>query len=310
VTKLLPFSVRVLITGATGLLGRSLLSAAPKHADTVAISRHASSALSGQPTTALNLDVRNMSALSATLATVRPHVIIHAAAEGNVDAVQGNAKDFEDLNVSVTAFLAQWCRDHSRYLAYVSSNAVFGGRVRPYADDDPPSPINDYGRLKATAETAVSSCLPSGLIFRRILMYGWPGPGARTNPAAHWVSELRAGQPIRIVRDVVTQPLASSDAAKAIWRAVEARSSGSINASGGVSLSLHEFALLTADTFDLDKSLITGIESSELTGIAPRPRCTIFDNKRLNDELRFHPLTPSQGLREMYQTETSATQGS
>ena len=305
---LLGYSVRVLVTGATGLLGRSLIANAPRETDLFATSRHASSAQFEAPAVPLDLDLLETSALLGALDSIRPDVIIHAAAEGSVDAVQGHADRFAKLNVSVASQIADWCRVNSRYLVHISSNAVFGGRSTPYADYDATNPINDYGQLKVDAEVAVSSVLPSALIFRPILMYGWPGPQARTNPVASWVSQLRMDKSLKIVEDVVSQPLACWDAAKAIWRAVGVRSSGPINASGGESLTLYEFALLTAETFELDTSLISGIQSYELDGLAPRPHCTMFDNKRLTEELAITPLSPRQGLQVMRLTEDSLTE--
>ncbi len=103
---------------------------------------------------------------------------------------------------------------------------------------------------------------------------------------------------------------ASWDAAKAIWRAVEIGSSGPLNASGGESLTFYDFAVLTAETFELDTSLITGIKSSELDGLAPRPHCTMFDNRRLTNELAIKPVSPRQGLQVMRATEASLIKGS
>ncbi len=301
--------MRVLITGATGLLGHALIADAPGHVELVATSRRAKNSRFAKRVTPLEFDLLDTSSLMKALADVKPDVVIHTAAEGSVDAIQGNAADFAELNVSVAAHVADWCRVNSRHLVFISSNAVFGGRSTPYSDHDEPCPINDYGRLKADAENAISSKLPSALIFRPILMYGWPPSLARINPTAHWISHLRHGKPLKIVEDVITQPLASWDAAKAIWRAVDMRSSGPINASGGSSLSLYEFAILTADTFKLDKSLITGIKSSELKGLAPRPHCTMFDNKRLTKELAVKPMSPPKGLQVMRMTEASLMEG-
>jgi dTDP-4-dehydrorhamnose reductase len=91
--------------------------------------------------------------LLSFLADISPDVIIHTAAEGSVDAVQGNTADFQDINVNVGDDLARWCREVGAHLTFVSSNAVFGGSSTAYSDYSPLQPVNDYGRLKAMAET-------------------------------------------------------------------------------------------------------------------------------------------------------------
>jgi dTDP-4-dehydrorhamnose reductase len=295
--------MRVLITGATGLLGRYLVDSVPHDAEIVATARHASSLPRAGITLALNLDLRDRTGLVHVLAETRPDVVIHAAAEGNVDAVQGRLEEFRALNVGAAAVIAEWCRDHGSFLAFISSNAVFGGSTIPYQDRSPLDPVNDYGRLKAEAEGVVQSYSPDAFVARPILMYGWPLHGSRRNPVVTWVNSLRAGNTLRIVDDVITQPLAASDAAAAIWRGISRRISGPVNMSGGVSLTLLEFARATAETFHLDPSLIEPISSSELAGLAPRPMQTEFDLARLRDELEIQPVSPMAGLRAMQEQE-------
>ena len=246
-----------------------------------------------------NIDLSIRDSLGQVLQEISPSSIIHAAGEGRVDAVQGRMSEHWQLNVGAAIDIAEFCKKRSIPFIFVSSNAVFGGSATEYADSSTPDPINDYGRLKAEAEAAVLSINPEALIIRPLLMYGVPFPTGRTNPAFHWVNELRNGREIKVVNDVLTQPLWVRDCARFIWNSLNTSSTGAVNLSGGISMSLYEFARLVADVFELDEKLIHPITSDSLPMLAPRPKATAFDLKRARHEFSFIPTTPVLGLNEM-----------
>jgi dTDP-4-dehydrorhamnose reductase len=234
---------------------------------------------------------------------LRIDALIHAAAEGRVDVVEGRLAEFRSQNVLASERLATFAESTSIPFVHVSSNAVFGGRETPYDDWDTHDPINDYGRLKAEAESAVLSANASAVVVRPILMFGWAPSGARLNPVDAWVANLREGREIRVVDDVMTEPLYALDCARVIWRALEREIVGPVNVSGGESMTLYSLACQVADAFQLEPDLITAVSSNEFTDLAPRPRSTSFTLSRVRGELGFEPLTPSEGLRELQTNE-------
>jgi dTDP-4-dehydrorhamnose reductase len=241
-------------------------------------------------------DVNDEAATIRLIEKLKPDIIIHTAAEGRVDAVEGKVGLFRPINVTFSGSIAKLCDRHGSQFVFISSNAVFGGSPFPYTDEAVRDPINDYGRLKAEAEDVVRLADANVLILRPILMYGWPYPTSRTNPVAHWVQQLRAGSPITVVDDVWTEPLAAWDCAQAVWSGIRTRAVGAINVSGGVRMSLYDLAVLTASVFDLDASLVVAISSSSLANIAPRPISTSFDLVRLKSDLGVIPVNPAEGL--------------
>jgi dTDP-4-dehydrorhamnose reductase len=77
--------------------------------------------------------------------------------------------------------------------------------------------------------------------------------------------------------------------------------SGPVNVSGGVLMSLYDFAILTCEVFGLDQSLINSVKLSSLTQIAPRPNRTSYDLKRLIQDFHINPLPPISGLSSLFQ---------
>jgi dTDP-4-dehydrorhamnose reductase len=295
--------VKVVITGASGLLGTHLISEAPSGTQIFTLSRrpltHSNSSVIGSRL----LDLLQSRELTDVLDAWMPDAVIHAAAEGSVDAVEGRLSTFRPLNVEVPRQIAAWCQRHGRKFAFISSNAVFGGGLDPIGDDALPSPINDYGRLKTEAERAVQDESPDVFIPRPILMYGWPSAGGRSNPAVWWVSELRNGSQIRVVNDVISEPIGAWDVARGIWSGVEQGVRGAVNLSSGCAVTLHEFAETTARAFDLDFDLVSAVSSSEFPGLAPRPAITKFTGERMRKDLGLRPSELSVGLAELVKRE-------
>jgi dTDP-4-dehydrorhamnose reductase len=180
---------------------------------------------------------------------------------------------------------------------------VFGGSEEVYSDYSETSPINDYGMLKAHAEKMVLSIDPNSIIIRPLLMYGWPNFNRRLNPVVKWINDLRLGINIRVVNDIFTQPLAVWDCATAIWKGIEIDASGPVNISGGESISLYNFALLTSEIFGLNSGLIQPVSSLYFQNLAPRPFKTSFDLNRLKTEFNFVPSKLRAGIEELKLTE-------
>jgi len=297
----------VLISGANGLLGRYLIQGQGADSEILGIVRSKDSMGAFFECETRALDLTQFSEVVKLLNDFTPEVIIHTAAEGRVDSVQHRVDEFKKLNVDLPSLFSRYSKDTGAQIVHVSSNAVFGGKTSSYSDYSEFDPINDYGTLKVEAEKSVIQQNPNALIVRPILMYGWPARSGRQNPVSSWISNLREGKTIRVVDDVWTEPLAAWDCAAAIWCALDERMTGPLNVSGGVKISLLEFANVVASVFDLDSSLIEPASSGDFPTLAPRPTSTSFDLKRLTDELGFHPSPPLEGLGQLKRNEPEST---
>ena len=295
--------MRVVITGSSGLLGTYLLASCPEDTEIHALVRPGSNLVANDDVRVHEINYADPDEVESMLLSLSPGAIINSAAEGRVDAVQGKKDEFRPLNVEFPRLLGRFGNEHGIKVVHISSNAVFAGRTNAYSDTDSPDPVNDYGVLKQEAEVAVLGENSEALIVRPILMYGWPQGRSRTNPAASWISTLRSGQEIKVVDDVWSQPLYAGDCAQAVWRGIQESVSGTVNVSGGVRISLYEFALLVSQVFDLDASLIKPVSISSFPSLAPRPSETNFDLLRLRKELKMQPYSPADGLRVLRESE-------
>jgi dTDP-4-dehydrorhamnose reductase len=295
--------MKVVLTGASGLLGKYLLDSAPDMYSIYATSKSAFSYSGNQNLTYTQLDLLDTKSLYNYLSETKPDAIIHSAAEGSVDKIQNNLNFYYPLNVTLALNLAKYCQEKSIKFIFISSNSVFGGSETTYSDNSNSSPINDYGTLKVEAEKLVREVNSGALIIRPILMYGWPYPNRRANPVTTWISNLRSSKSFCVVNDVFTEPLAAWDCAKAIWKGLEIDAEGIVNVSGGGLTSLYDFAILTSEVFCLDSNLISPVPSSYFPEIAPRPKKISYDLMRLKNEFGITPSIPIDGLGTLKQIE-------
>ena len=158
----------ILVTGATGLLGRSVLrtlSANPVWRVTGSGFRRTGSGL-------IRLDLSQTDRIADALDRIAPTVIVHTAAERHPDVSEKDPEGTHRLNVEATAELARWSAQRGAFLIYISTDYVFDGTLPPYRPDDPPHPINAYGKSKLAGEQAVQAAGGSAAILRVPILYG------------------------------------------------------------------------------------------------------------------------------------------
>ena len=292
-------TTRILITGGTGLLGQALLNIAPQGI------KMAGTYLPGKaPSTELAcpffpLDVRHKDQVEQLFDQVRPDLVIHTASIGSVDYSEHHREESWAVNVGGTQNIGQACARHHAQLIFISSNAVFDGEHPFYAEDAPVNPINYYGQLKVEGEEWVKASGLEYAIVRPILMYGWHLPIERGNWVTSWIRSLSRGERVKVVDDVRSKPLYAPSCAEVIWAIIAQNKTGVYHAAGADHITLYEFALQTAEVFNLDKSLIDPVPSSYFSEIAPRPKDTSFDTTKMENDLGIKAWSVRDGLLHM-----------
>lgn len=294
---------RVLITGGTGLLGVAIQRFAPKNMQGFSIYYPERSLPVQLPFPILAADVTSRQQMQSVFEWAKPDVVIHTAAIGSVDYAEQHKEFTQMVNVGGTKIVADLCEKWNSRLIYISSNAVFDGLSPLYGETDETNPINYYGRLKVEAENVVIKSNVSWAIIRPILMYGWPYPGERGNLVTAWVQLLREGESINVVDNVYSKPLYSNMCAEAIFAGIEKNMNGIFHVAGGDHVSLFDFAVITANVFGLDSTLINPVPDTFFNDLVPRPRDTSFDTAKIERELGIKLTSLQEGLVQMRETE-------
>lgn len=291
--------MKVLITGASGLLGKALIETSPLGVDIIPI---CSTENPPQPTN-LNwytIDITNSELVKFFIKQIKPDVIIHCAAVGSVDYTQKHYHEAIKVNLTAAIDIATAAENINAAVVAISTNAVYDGEHAPYKEDAPLAPINYYGVLKSAAEQAVRCSNTKWIIHRPILMFGQPNKGRRGNWVTKWIEMLHAGKECLVVDDTFTQPLYNMCAAQAIWTSIIKEKYGnSYNLAGLEKMTLFDLANIVCEEIGGNKSLIKPVPSSHFPSIAPRPKDTTYDLSKAMADLNFSPLTVRDAVRKM-----------
>ncbi len=277
--------MKVLITGGSGLLGKSLLETRPNSFClnlTWKKNIFIQSAKDKGDCIWYFLDIRDRASVHDLFEIVRPDIVVHCAAIGSVDFAQQYYQEVFETNVTGLANVIDAANGYKAKMVYISSNAVFSGNEPPYNEESPLNPVNDYGVIKQIAERTIRDTAKKWLIVRPFLLYGWPYLGGRGNWASNIVQKLRNGMKLKMVDDHIWQPTYAPDCAAAIWELARS-SNGIFNVAQPERITLYEFALKICDVFELNKELVNPIESSHFSSIAKRPKDTSFDLVKLSE---------------------------
>jgi S-adenosylmethionine synthetase len=152
----------VLITGASGLLGREIL-----NQFTLKFTNDAVIGLGYTRSEGLvKCNLLDSDATKQLIMDIKPKLIIHSAAERRPDVAAKNPLQTNMLNVEVTRNLAMLASQLDAVFIYISTDYVFDGTSPPYQVTDTPNPVNEYGKSKYQGEIAAMQVNPLTIVLR------------------------------------------------------------------------------------------------------------------------------------------------
>ncbi|MCK7594028.1 dTDP-4-dehydrorhamnose reductase [Pseudomarimonas salicorniae] len=161
--------MKILLTGVDGQVGFELHRALAPLGRIVASSR--SGALSGGGQ-AHGLDLSSAEAISATLDSLEPQVVVNPAAYTAVDRSESEPEQAHQVNARAPAVMADWCARRGALLIHYSTDYVFNGESdRPWREHDPTGPLGVYGASKLAGEEAIRASGCRHLILRTAWVY-------------------------------------------------------------------------------------------------------------------------------------------
>ena len=289
------FYMKIMVTGATGLLGRAVYKQLEGNENFNVIGTGFSRAQ--PPVEKLNL--RSMADVDSFLDNYKPECIVHCAAERRPDISEADPDASRELNVEVTGHLAEQSAERGIFMLYISTDYVFDGRNPPYYPDSKTNPLNFYGRTKLAGEEAVKSALESYIILRVPILYGtetYPRESSVSSVAAS-LMENRGGT----FDDVAARyPTHTEDVAGVInsilnYRADGGELSGIFHFSGDESFTKYQMALVMADMLGIERECISPDRKGQRG--ADRPVNSRLDSGKLAGEISLRNTPFNAGIK-------------
>ncbi|CAG5070471.1 dTDP-4-dehydrorhamnose reductase [Dyadobacter sp. CECT 9623] len=289
---------KILITGSNGLLGQKLveLLVAKDNVRTFATAKGGNRLPFQEGYEFLEMDVTDVQEVEQVISQIRPNVVIHTAAMTNVDQCEMEKEACWKLNVTAVENLISVCGKFDIFLQHLSTDFVFDGKSGPYSEEDQPNPISFYGWSKYAAEQAVLSSGIRFAITRTVLVYGIAHDMSRSNIILWVKKSLEEGKAIKVVTDQYRTPTLAEDLAIGCYLIADQESEGIFHISGKDFLTPYEMAIMAADYFHLDKSLISPTDASAFTQPARRPPRTGFILTKASAVLGYEPHSFEEGI--------------
>jgi len=294
------YTMKITVTGASGLLGRSLMRLLASTKDY----RVHGLAFSRAKPPLERLDLTDEHAVDFYFKHEQHEVVVHLAAERRPDIVDKELARAKKINVEATRILARQCAEHRAFFVLISTDYVFDGKSPPYFADSLVNPLNAYGRLKLEAEYVAESELreappkdsmmsadarSAGAVLRIPMLYG-PVESLEESSVTEIARVLKSKEPRLMDHWAHRYPMHVDDVSAAILKILEkyAGNDGALAQfgvfprfllSGFPSYTKYEMAMIMADSLGIDARHVRP-DSNPPRG-APRPRDCRMDTSRL-----------------------------
>jgi dTDP-4-dehydrorhamnose reductase len=271
--------LKIVITGANGLVGRALVEHCSASGDEVFAYDHQA------------LDIADPRSVDLEITAHRPEVVINCAAWTDVDGCETNPEKAEQVNALGPENLARASRKVGALLITISTDYVFDGKKSGfYTQDDQPRPLSVYGRYKLEGEVRAREADPRTIVVRTGYIFG---PGGK-NFLSNVVAWAQRGQKIKAIRDYWGTPTYGCDLAVRLRELAALDLPGTYHVvSSGEGASFETFSVEALRLAGLSPEVLEVVDGDTLGRPAPRPR-----NSRLkcllSDAVGLSSLPPWQ----------------
>ena len=270
--------MKILVTGAAGLVGRHLAHTLARDHDVLALKRS-------------DLDISDRDAVHRYVSDVKPSLIVNCSVI-QVDESEQNPPKAQAVNVEGPRFLAAAASRLDAEIIHFSSQYAFDGEPvgrPPYTIDDEPRPVNVYGRTKVASEEAVRDACARSYIIRTSWVYG----SGKNSFLCRVHSDLHSGKRVRAIVDIWSSTTYVEDLIQRMLEILATRRYGTYHVVNEGLCSYYEFALEAGRLVKLNREqldrLIEIVHEGDMKRIAPRPRYTPM-RCLLSEQLGLTPM--------------------
>uniref|UniRef100_UPI00398E9722 methionine adenosyltransferase 2 subunit beta n=1 Tax=Pristiophorus japonicus TaxID=55135 RepID=UPI00398E9722 len=281
---------RVLVTGATGLLGRAVYKEF--------LDNNWNAVGCGYRRARPKFEKVNLldpGAVRKIIQEFKPQAVIHCAAERRPDVVESQPEYARQLNVSTSGCIAKESAEIGAFLIYMSTDYIFDGSHPPYRENDAPNPLSLYGKTKLEGERLVLKNHPGAAVLRVPILYGRVEELDECSVTVIF-GKVQCSSTVACMDHWQQRfPTHVADVARVCRQMSERRIqdpsiSGIFHWSGNERMTKFEIACTMADVFNLPSSHLRAVTDGPAAG-ALRPRDAQLDCSRL-EQLGIGQRTP------------------
>ncbi len=297
--------MKILLTGASGLLGNAYAEAAVRRGhDVIALSCQHVPVAAGLDRS-LQMDLSDPTELTGLCLELWPDIIVNCAAISNPAAVDAQPGRAEKINVALPRHLAQLSTHLGARFIHISTDMVFDGQSEtPYRSTDMPAPNNLYGQTKLMAEREVLEHNPEDPVVLRIPILMGNSPLGQRSVHEKLLAAIRDGQRPKLFRDEIRQPASAENVAEVMLELSERRDlHGIFHWAGSETLSRFEMGQRILKHFGLPLDHIESATQGDDPRHAGRPRHLAFSLHPILSKLKTQPQNFDQQLESLTRIE-------
>jgi dTDP-4-dehydrorhamnose reductase len=264
---------RALVIGAKGMLGRDLVKVlystfrTDKHSDWEVLEWDID-----------EIDIREEKRTVAKIESFHPEIVINVAGYTDVDGCESNEEKAFAVNAEGMKHVALGALQCRAKVVYLSTDYIFDGKKKePYLEDDPPNPLNVYGRSKWKGEQYVRELLEDALIIRTQWLYGRFG----NNFVSSILRQGREKKVLSIVNDQIGSPTYTVDLSEAISVLLKYDARGVFHVANSDLCTWYTLGQAILKLSGMERVKVIPISSKELGRPAVRPPYSVLNCQKL-----------------------------
>jgi len=297
--------MKILLTGASGLLGNAYALAAVRRGHEVIALAHQNPPKVGGLARSLQLDLAAPDRLTNLCLESWPDVVVNCAAIANPASVEAEPSLAEKINVVLPRHLAQLSTHIGARFIHISTDMVFDGRsAAPYRSTDMPAPTTLYGQTKLMAEREVLKHNPEDPVVLRIPILMGNSPGGQRSVHEKLIAAIHAGHRPKLFCDEIRQPASAENVAEVMLELTERRDlHGIFHWAGNEALSRFEMGQRILQHFGLPLDSVQSVCQKDDPDHANRPTNLTFNLHPIVSKLKTQPQDFDQQLEELTRIE-------
>ncbi len=261
--------MKVLITGASGMLGADLRTALGEEHELV---------LADVVGDVTQMDITDTAQVMSVVGACKPDVVVHSAAYTDVDGCERDPDKAYKVNAFGTWNVAAACQKYDAAMVYVSTDFVFDGeKTEPYIEYDLTNPLSHYGASKLAGERHVRELCPRHYITRTAWLYGEHGK----NFPYSIMNAAKTRKELKVVADQIGTPTLTVDLAATIKGLIETPMYGAYHVTNGGFCSWYDFAVEILRLAGVTDVEVLPIKGEEWPSPTRRPAYSVLRNYSL-----------------------------